>query len=100
MLKHIVMWKLKPFAEGASKADNALKIKNLLESLSKKIEDIEHIEVGVDCSKTDSSYDVVLYSEFPNQQVLDNYQNHPEHKRVGDFIGKVRETRIAVDYEI
>ena len=42
MFKHIVMWKLKDFAEGASKAENAQKIKALLEGLKPKIKQIKH----------------------------------------------------------
>ena len=33
MLKHIVMWKLKEFAEGKTKAENALIMKESLERL-------------------------------------------------------------------
>jgi len=33
MVKHVVMWKLKDFAEGAAKKENALKIKASLEGL-------------------------------------------------------------------
>ena len=38
MIKHIVMWKLKDFAEGGSKLENAKKIKDMLEALKDKIE--------------------------------------------------------------
>lgn len=100
MFKHIIMWKLKSFAEGASKLDNAVKIKKHLESLQKQISGVKLIEVGIDCGKTENSYDIVLYSEFDDRKALDLYQSHPEHMRVGEFIGKVRETRIVVDYEV
>lgn len=100
MFKHIVMWKLKDFAEGANKAENAQKIKALLEGLKPKIEQIKRIEVGIDISNTDSSYDFMLYTEFENSHDHEVYQNHPEHLRVADFVGKVRLERILVDYEI
>ena len=47
MLKHIVVWKLKDFAEGASKDENAHKMKALLEGLKKKIKVIKTLEVGI-----------------------------------------------------
>ena len=36
MIKHIVMWKLKEFAEGAGKAANAAIIKQRLEALARQ----------------------------------------------------------------
>ncbi len=100
MLKHIVMWKLKGFAEGAGKKENALKIKASLEYLPQTIKEIRLIEVGININESPDSYDIVLYSEFDNDIDLNIYQNHPEHLKVGDFIGKVRLERRVVDYEL
>ena len=61
MIKHIVMWKLKDEAEGNSKAENAKIIKNSLEYLKGKINEIVNIEVGIDVNKSEQAYDVVLY---------------------------------------
>ena len=38
-------------------------------------------------------------SEFKKLEDLNIYANHPEHLKVGEFVGKVREDRKAVDYE-
>ena len=100
MLKHIVMWKLKDSAEGADKKENARKMKSKLEGLKRKIKEIRSIEVGININDSSDAYDVVLYSEFNSTEDLDAYQNHPEHLRVGDFIGKVRLERKVVDYEV
>lgn len=90
MVKHIVMWKLKDFAEGGSKIENARKIKEGLEALKEVIEEIREIEVGINFEKSDMAYDLVLYSVFDNERDLDIYQNHQEHLKVGAFIGKVK----------
>ena len=100
MLKHIVMWKLRDFAEGANKEENALKIKTRLESLKNKIKGIKVIEIGIDTKNTEESYDIVLYSEFESKADLVRYLDHPEHKKIGDFISKVRLERKVVDYEV
>lgn len=100
MIKHIVMWKLKDEAEGNCKIKNALVIKEGLESLRGKIEGLIEIEVGIDNAKTHQSYDVALYSVFENQECLDNYQVNKEHNKVAEFIGKVRESRVVVDYSL
>ena len=98
MIKHIVMWKLKDFAEGANKKDNALKIKSSLEELRYKIKEIKFLEVGISISDAPDFYDIVLISEFKDPRDLENYQKHPEHVKVGEFIGKVRLERKVVDY--
>ena len=100
MIKHIVMWKLKDFAESADKKANAVKVKRLLEGLKQKIKEIRSIEVGINLKASPAAYDIVLYSEFDNIQDLNAYQNHPEHLKVGDFISKVRLDRRVVDYEV
>ncbi len=100
MIKHIVMWKLKEVAECGDRVQNARKMKQELEALKSKIPQIRHIEVGVNSIPSEGSYDVVLYSEFENEQGLALYQKHPEHLKVAEFIGTVRERRAVVDYTI
>lgn len=99
MIKHIVLWKLKPFAEGANREQNAARMKRDLEALKSKIPQIRHIEVGANIIPSDAACDVALYSEFANEQDLNAYQKHPEHLRVAGFVNKVRESRVVVDYK-
>ncbi|WP_434295806.1 Dabb family protein [Clostridium botulinum] len=99
MIKHIVMWKLKEFAEGKYKLENANIIKINLEDLKHRIDEVKLIEVGVNINNSQQAYDVVLYSEFENLEDLNLYQNHPDHVKVGEFINKVKEDRIVTDYE-
>lgn len=100
MIKHIVMWQLKESADGQSKAFHAQKIKTELEALKEHIEQIVEIEVGIDVSGEAQAYDLVLYSTFESKEALDEYQNHPEHKRVGAYIASVRSSRVVVDYNV
>ncbi len=100
MVVHIVMWKLKQNAEGTNREENALIMKEKLESLNGKINSIKKIEVGININKSDTAYDVVLNTEFDNIEDLNEYQKHPEHLKVGEFVGKVSEKRAVVDYEI
>lgn len=100
MIKHIVMWKLKEFAEDKDKLENAKIIKTSLENLQKEINQIRFIEVGININKSTQAYDIVLYSQFENIEDLNIYQNHSEHIKVSEFISKVRDERIVVDYKI
>lgn len=100
MIKHMVMWKLKDEAEGNSKVENAQIIKNSLEDLKGKINEIVNIEVGLNINKSDQAYDVVLYSTFNSLEDLDSYQKNPDHIKAGSFVKKVVSSRVVVDYQI
>lgn len=99
MVKHIVMWRLKELANNATKQENAIKLKEKLESLRDKIEEIKDIEVGINVNPSEAAFDVVLYSEFENLEALNIYQNHPEHKKIVEFVTQIRTDRCVVDYE-
>lgn len=101
MVKHIVFFGLVESFEGKSKLELAEIIKSKLENLQNLIPEIKKIEVGINIPNvTKTNYDVALYSEFESMDDVNTYQKHPEHLKVAHFIGTVRETRAAVDYEI
>jgi Asp-tRNA(Asn)/Glu-tRNA(Gln) amidotransferase B subunit len=99
MIKHVVMWKLKDFAEGVDAARNAKRIKIELEALKKTIPQILHIEVGINMINDTSAYHVVLNSVFKNETDLESYKKDPDHRAVANFVGKVIDQRAVVDYE-
>ncbi len=100
MIKHLVMFKLLDNAEGSTKAENAVSIKNLLDGLPAKISVIREYEVGINIIESDRAYDISLISVFDNKEYLKEYIEHPEHKKAVDFILKRRQTSVSVDYEI
>jgi len=101
MIKHIVFFGLVESANGKLKAEHALIIKKELENLSNLIPEIIKIEVGINHPEApNGNYDIALYSEFESFDALNTYQEHPEHKRVAAYIGTVKTTRAAVDYEV
>jgi hypothetical protein len=98
MIKHIVFWKVKDFAEGRDKQENAKLMKERIEKLKDSIPVILHIEAGISINHSDAAYDVALYSEFKDEASLEIYQKHPAHLELAAFNGKVAETRAVVDY--
>ena len=100
MIKHIVMWKLKEQAEGADRATNARKMKELLEACAGLVPGMLKLEVGLAQPGLEATYDVVLYSEFASREALDAYQEHPQHQALKPFFGAVREGRQCMDYEV
>lgn len=99
MIKHVVMWKLKEVAEGADRATNARRMKELLESCRGIVPGMGRLEVGIAEDGLEATCDVVLYSEFESKAALDAYQEHPTHQAAKPFIGAVREWRQCLDYQ-
>ena len=98
MIRHIVIWKLKDHAEGADRAANALKMKQLLDSCADLLPGILKFETALAQAGLEATYDVVLYSEFASKAALDAYQEHPGHVAIKPFIGAVCEARQCMDY--
>lgn len=100
MIKHIVMWKLKPVAEGKTKQENAEIMKELLEGLPAKIEELDSAEVGINILSGDDEAicDVVLTTICKDAEALNAYAEHPDHQKVVQFIKKVVMERRVVDY--
>ena len=99
MIKHIVMWKFRPEAEGKSKRENMEIVRDSLYALVPIIPEIKKMEVGFDLSGTDASADLCLITEFESLETLKIYAEHPEHLKVGGYVRKVVETRTVLDYE-
>ena len=100
MVAHIVMWRFKETAEGATKEQNIARVKGMLEALPAIISEIRRLEVRRDEGGGGKNYDAVLLTEFENFDDLERYQNHPEHKKVSAFVALVRDGRAAVDYSL
>ncbi len=100
MIKHIVFWRFKESAEGASKEENLRKAKSLFDGLRGSIKEIDVFEVGINFDASVDAADLVLYSEFPRMEDLRSYQNHSAHVKVVEFIGKVKSEKRVVDYEV
>jgi hypothetical protein len=99
MLRHIVMWKLKEQAEGASREDNVARAKALLMACARLDPGIVHFDVGTAQAGLECTYDLVLDSTFRDQAALLAYQNHPQHVAIKPFMKAVVEARQCMDYE-
>lgn len=100
MVKHIVMWTLKPEANGRPAADNAAQMKAKLEGLNGRVPGLKHLEVGVNVFAATPDCHVVLYSELASRADLDAYQVHPLHQECVAFVKQVAASRSVLDYEI
>ena len=95
MIKHIVCFKLKD-----NSPEECQKAKDVLMSMKGKVPMIKQIEVGIDFLHSERSYDIILQVTLEKSE-LDKYQTDPYHcSVVKKHMHSVRESSVAVDYEI
>ncbi len=92
MVKHIVCHKYTDKAE-------AEKIAPMLMGLVGKVPSLRSMQAGKDFIGSNRSYHLALVAEFDDKADLDQYQNHPEHVKVKDYIHTVLTDSVSVDFE-
>lgn len=101
MVKHIILWTLKPELSDAEKENIKKEIKTGLENLKGKIPGLVEIKVITEGRLASSTTDLMLDSTFENEDALKTYSKHPEHVAIAD--GKVRPfavSRACLDFEV
>jgi Stress responsive A/B Barrel Domain. len=94
MITHIVFFKLKDRSE-----ESIARTAAVLRDMEGKIDELKHIEVGIDVLHSDRSYDIALVTKFESLEALQAYQVHPVHQKVIEHMAQVREASASVDYE-
>lgn len=94
MLVHIVMFEFKE----ENKKENLERVKQMLEALPSKIETLKSMEVGIDISRSERSFDLVLVSMFEDPEGLSVYATHSAHLEVVGVIKEVTALSKVVDY--
>ena len=101
MIRHVVMFKFLPEADGRTKAENVAMTAERLRALPATIPEILHSEVHIGAPEAaDTNCDLLLISDFESFEALERYLKHPAHVAIGGFMRPLRESRAAVDYEI
>lgn len=100
MVRHIILWTLKPELSDEQKQAVKAGIKQGLESLVGKVPGLLDVTVHIDGRLASSTADVMLDSTFESEEALKGYAKHPEHLAVAN--GKVRPytaQRSCLDFE-
>lgn len=100
MIRHIIMLKLKDFANSTEKLTAALEVKKRLDELPSKIDVIRKCETAIDIRNLAWSYDIVLTMDFESMRDLDAYTIHPAHQDFITFNKDYTVAKTCVDYEI
>lgn len=96
MLNHIVMWKIKEEVEDKEKVK--LDIKNNLEGLFSKIQELREIKVER-FMETTSTHDIALFVKVDNEETLRKYATNPLHVEViKTYIKPYVYDRVCVDF--
>lgn len=94
MITHIVMFRLREDCKG-----EIPRVVERLNALNGKIPQLRGLQAGADVLHSPRSYDLALVAQFDSLEDLNAYQVHPAHVEVANYIGTVRESAVAVDYE-
>ncbi len=94
MITHIVLFKLKD-----ESAESIEKAKNTLMDMDGKIPELKNIEVGIDITHSDRSYNLALMTKFDSLESLEAYQINPLHVGVSKYMVSVSASIVAVDFE-
>ena len=94
MIVHIVMLKFKE----ENKEKNIEEVSKKLNALMGLVPSLKSMEVGIDFSKSDRSFNLSLYSTFLDKESLSSYAIHPEHLKVVSLIKEVTLESKVVDY--
>ena len=96
MLNHIVMWKIKE--DVADKEKVKLDIKNNLEGLFSKIQELREIKVER-FMETTSTHDIALFVKVDNEETLRKYATNPLHVEIiKTYIKPYVYDRVCVDF--
>ena len=98
MVKHIIIWTLKPEFSADEKRSAAEKIKSGLEGLSGKIPGMTEVKVNIDLLPS-STGDVMLDTTFTDENALKAYQTNPHPVAVATYVRSVVSERNCVDFE-
>jgi hypothetical protein len=94
------MFRFHEEADGRTKQENLEIAKQILEDLMGVVPTLISMKVNLNSPfASKDNYDLVLDSEFESMEGLQEYVVHPAHKKVGEFMQKVRESRASIDFE-
>lgn len=82
MLKHYFVTNFKKHAEGATGAENAVKLQDWLLYLGQVIPEIAYLEVHLNTYAGPTEADLVMYAEYGRYEDLLTVRNNPQHQEM------------------
>ncbi len=63
-----------------------------------EIDVLKDIEVGINFSKEERAYDIVLITEFDSKEDLKAYASHPFHQKIISYMKTTAKSSKVVDF--
>lgn len=98
MVKHVILWTLKPEFTEEEKSAARAEAKRRLESLNGKLEGLVSLRVITDRLPT-STADMMLDSDFTDRDALAAYAVNPLHLEAAGYVRSVVASRACLDFE-
>jgi len=98
MIRHIIFVKIKGASEDEKKS-NLTTLKETLDSLSPNIPEVKNYQSGFNVSNSERASDFAVISDFESKEILDKFYNHPEYKKILDYISSIKGRTTVVDFE-
>jgi hypothetical protein len=95
MIRHIVLWRLKP--EGRSRFDE---IRAALEAQRGRIPGLARVEVGASFAAGRRAVDFALLCDFESRDALEGYHRHAAHRETRAVVDPLVEEHWIADYEL
>ena len=96
MIRHVVLFKLKPDAPEAERE----RWLGLMRKLPDQIDFIRAFSAGIDQLHLPRSYDVALVADFDSLDDVRRYADHPVHLPVAALSRSLSEHIASVDFEV
>lgn len=94
MFTHVVLFRLKDRSPASVE-----RAASVLRAMQGNVPSLRGIEVGVNVVPAERAYDIALITRFDSLAAMEEYQVHPNHVKVRDYMVSVMETSVAVDFE-
>ena len=101
MVKHIILWTLRPELSESEKSKIKADIKRELEALKGQVPGLVDITVNIDNRLESSNCDLMLDSTLESPAALKAYATHPAHVHVADtYVRPYMVQRTCLDFEV
>ncbi len=101
MVKHIILWTLRPELSESEKSKIKADIKRELEALKGQVPGLVDITVNIDNRLESSNCDLMLDSTLESPAALKAYATHPAHVHVADtYVRPYTSQRTCLDFEV
>lgn len=97
MIRHLVLWTLKPDKKADADAVAAM-LGEKFRALLGVVDGLEAVELGRNYNG--GEYDLILNCTFATKEAERAYQAHPAHLAIKDVVHTLISARTSVDYEI